>query len=163
MVIVDLVSESSTLHDFDFLHGLWRVRNRRLPARLVGSNEWEDFETVVESRPILDGRGNIDTYQGVDIAMTAIALRLLDPVTSQWWIYWANGSSGALDNPVCGSFAGDVGEFYGDDHYNGTAIRVRFFWQRVDDDHAEWAQAFSADGEGTWETNWTMSFARHPG
>ena len=155
-----MVLELPSLHDFDFLRGSWRVHNRRLAARLVESDEWEEFQTVVTSAPLLDGRGNIDTYQGVDIDMSAVAIRLLDPATSQWSIYWANGSSGALDSPVCGRFAGDVGEFYGADHHDGIAVRVRFVWQRVDDDHAEWAQAFSTDDGATWETNWTMSFAR---
>ena len=149
-----------TLHDFDFLRGSWRVQNRRLVERLVGSDEWEEFETVVESAPLLDGRGNIDTYRGVDKAMSAVALRLLDVATAQWWIYWANGRTGALDSPIRGSFDGDVGEFYGEDNHNGIAVRVRFLWQRVDDDHAEWEQAFSTDGGTTWETNWTMSFVR---
>ena len=154
------MSEPPALHDFDFLRGSWRVRNRRLVARLEGSDEWEDFETLVESTPLLDGRGNIDTYRGVDVAMTAIALRLLDPATNQWWIYWSDGSSGELDSPVRGRFDGEVGEFYGDDRHNGIPVRVRFLWRRRDGDRAEWAQAFSADGGETWETNWTMSFAR---
>jgi len=156
------MSQLSALHDFDFLRGSWLVRNRRLSARLVGCDEWDEFETVVESTSLLEGRGNIDTYRGVDNEMSAVALRLLDPATDQWWIYWANGSSGALDSPVCGRFTDDVGEFYGDDDHDGIAIRVRFIWQRVDDDRAEWAQAFSADGGATWETNWTMSFERQP-
>jgi hypothetical protein len=154
------MSEPNALHDFDFLRGSWRVHNRRLAARLVGSDAWEEFETQVESAPLLEGRGNIDTYRGVDIAMSAIALRLLDAATGDWWIYWANGTTGALDSPVRGRFNGDVGEFYGDDHHNGVKVRVRFVWQRVDDDHARWEQAFSADGGTTWEKNWMMSFVR---
>ncbi|MBV9291253.1 MAG: hypothetical protein JO222_02300 [Frankiales bacterium] len=155
-----LMSESPALHDFDFLQGSWSVHNRRLLERLNGSDEWEEFETAVDSVPLLDGRGNIDTYRGVDIPMTAIALRLLDQATDQWWIYWSNGTSGQLDSPVCGRFVDEVGEFYGDDHHNEVPVRVRFVWQRVDDDHAEWTQAFSPDGGTTWETNWRMSFVR---
>lgn len=154
------MSESPALHDFDFLRGSWRVRNRRLNARLEGSDEWEEFETIVESVPLMGGRGNLDTYRGVDIEMTAIALRLLDSATSQWWIYWSDGSSGELDSPVRGRFDGDVGEFFGDDHHHGTPVRVRFRWQRLDAEHAAWEQAFSADGGITWEANWTMSFER---
>ena len=148
--------EPLALQDFDFLQGSWRVRNRRLVARIEGSDEWEQFDTLVESVPLLDGRGNLDTYRGVDIAMTAIALRLLDPATEQWWIYWSDGSRRELDSPVRGRFDGELGEFYGDDEHNGIPVRVRFVWRRVDGDHAEWAQAFSADGGATWETNWTM-------
>ena len=136
------------------------MHNRRLLARLAGSDEWEDFETTVESMPLLNGRGNLDTYAGIDITMTAIALRLLDPATEQWWIYWSNGTSGEFDSPVRGRFDGDVGEFYGDDHHNGTPVRVRFLWQRISGERAEWEQAFSDDGGETWETNWTMSFVR---
>ena len=154
------MSELAVLHDFDFLRGAWRVHNRRLSARLVGSDDWEEFETVVESRTLLDGRGNIDTCRGVDVEMSAVALRLLDPATDEWWIYWANGSSGELDSPVRGRFTGDVGEFYGDDVCDGVAVKVRFVWERVGDNRAEWMQAFSADGGATWEPNWTMSFAR---
>ena len=38
-------------HDFDFFHGRWTVRNRRLLKRLAGCDEWEEFEATVECRP----------------------------------------------------------------------------------------------------------------
>ena len=34
------------MHDFDFLHGHWRVHNRRLRQRLRGSNDWESFDAT---------------------------------------------------------------------------------------------------------------------
>ena len=150
----------SALHDFDFLQGSWRVGNRRLRSLLTGSDDWTEFETRVESRPLLGGRGNTDTYEGVDIDLSAVAFRFLDPATDEWWIYWANGSSGALDPPVIGRMSGDEGRFFGDDTYDGKPIRVRFIWQKLGDGRAEWSQAFSADGEQSWETNWTMSWRR---
>ena len=150
----------SALHDFDFLRGSWRVHNRRLRSLLTGSDDWEEFETEVESNPLLGGRGNMDIYEGVDVELSAVAFRLLDPATDEWWIYWANGRSGQLDPPVVGRMAGDEGTFFGDDVYDDRPIRVRFVWRKVSDTAAEWSQAFSTDGEATWETNWTMSFTR---
>ena len=42
--------------DFDFQRGSWRVRHRRLKARLAGCTEWEEFDGTCEQRPILGGR-----------------------------------------------------------------------------------------------------------
>jgi len=50
----------STSHDFDFLFGTWRVEHRRLTARLVGCDEWEEFDGTSVAYPILGGLGNID-------------------------------------------------------------------------------------------------------
>ncbi len=36
-------------------------------------------------------------------------------------------------------------------------MKVRYTWNKVDDDHARWEQAFSYDNR-TWETNWTADF-----
>ena len=32
-------------HDFDFLHGSWRISHRYLKDRLVGCHEWQEFSS----------------------------------------------------------------------------------------------------------------------
>ena len=66
----------------------------------------------------------------------------------------------ALDPPMIGKFTGTQGVFYGDDSFEGRPIRVRFIWTAVSPTECRWEQAFSADGEQSWETNWTMQFTR---
>jgi hypothetical protein len=65
---------------------------------------------------------------------------------------------------VVGRFADGRGEFYGDDTHDGTPggtpVRARYIWTVVDDRSARWEQAFSVDGERTWETNWIMDLER---
>lgn len=148
-------------HDFDFLHGTWRVRNRRLQQRLVGCTAWDTFEARVACQPLLGGIANLETHETRWNGGTlGLALRLYSPQARRWSIYWANGADGTLEPPVQGGFDGDVGLFFGDDVHDGRPVRVRFTWTRLDADHARWEQAFSADGGGTWETNWLMDFAR---
>ena len=55
-----IVEPGPAVHDFDFLHGRWRVRHRRLKQRLAGSDEWDTFEGTCHAWPILDGAGNVD-------------------------------------------------------------------------------------------------------
>src|SRR4051812_27247369 len=51
-------SPTSSLNDFDFLIGKWKLKHKRLKSRLSHSNEWEEFETTVEDFGILEGMGN---------------------------------------------------------------------------------------------------------
>jgi hypothetical protein len=52
-------------HDFDFLVGHWKVRNRRLARRLENCMQWEEFAATNESRPLLGGLANLDRYEAV--------------------------------------------------------------------------------------------------
>lgn len=156
------VRERATSHDFDFLLGRWRVRNRRLVERLAGRDEWDEFESRAAGRPLPAGLGNEDVfcteYGGGFVGMS---FRFFDPETEQWSIYWADTRRpGRLDPPVVGSFDGDVGIFEGDDVYRGRPIRVRFTWSGVTTPTPRFEQAISADGGETWETSWVMDFAR---
>jgi len=155
----------SSARDFDFLPGEWQVRNRRLRARLAGSDEWEEFEATSTARLLLDGAGNGDEFRTGDPGgFVGMAFRFFDPETALWTIYWADSRRpGALDPPLVGSFAGDVGVFHGDDTWEGPPVRVRFVWSDVATPTPRWEQAFSADGGETWETNWVMEFTRAKG
>jgi hypothetical protein len=161
-----MVDDSDGRHDFDFLHGRWRVHNERLARRLAGSHEWHRFDARCECWPVLDGIGNQDRYQARfpdGQPLEGLTLRLFDPATRSWSIYWADSRRGRLDPPVVGRFADGRGRFVGDDLFEGRPIRVAFVWTVVSAHEARWEQAFSDDGGERWETNWRMSFVREEG
>jgi hypothetical protein len=148
-------------NDFDFFFGRWRVQNERLRERLVGSTDWESFEAIMQCRPVLGGAGNMDDFttewSGGFIGMT---LRLFNPSSKQWSIYWASNHGGVLEPPVVGRFESGIGTFFGDDWHDGIPIRVRFIWSHITAQSAQWEQAFSTDGARNWETNWRMHMTR---
>ena len=148
-------SSTSSQHDFNFLAGTWKLRNRKLKSRLTHSTEWVSFESRVEMHQILEGRGNIDKYtdQASGKPYEGIALRLFNPATQLWSIYWADGNSGMLDPPVVGSFENKIGHFFARDTYKGQPIIVVFRWDVRNPSLPVWSQAFSTDEGKTWEWN----------
>ncbi|MCA2219622.1 hypothetical protein [Nonomuraea aurantiaca] len=149
------------MNDFDFLSGSWNVINRRLVKPLTGSDEWDEFPgTSVASRHF-DGAASFDEIKCPTRGFSGLTIRIFNPDTKQWSIYWASTSRGALDtSPMVGAFDGDRGEFYGEEQHEGASVRCRFIWTVHAPDSCRWEQAFSADGGQTWETNWTMDFTR---
>lgn len=145
--------------DFDFLMGSWRVHNRKLKARLQGSDEWLEFAATNVARPLLDGRGNEDEFRTAD-GFIGMSLRFHDPASERWAIYWVDNRRVTLEPPVYGRFTDGVGLFEGSDTFEGRPIRVRFIWSRTRTATPRWEQAFSEDGGRTWETNWVMDFTR---
>jgi hypothetical protein len=122
--------------DFDFLHGDWRILNRKLENPLAEDpGEWLEFEATMETRPILGGLGCIDTYSAPDFpgrpGFHGFGLRLFDPNEKVWRIWWASTvGDGHLDPP-------DI-----------TSVS------------AVWEQSFSFDDGATWDANWTTRHAR---
>jgi len=160
-----LMNIQSTPQDFDFFVGHWKVRHRRLKERLLGCEDWESFEGSCHMWPLLGGHGNIDdnVLELPSGAYRAASLRTFNATTRQWMIWWVDGRNPQqLEPPVVGGFADGVGEFQSDDQLRGQPIRVRYLWTDITASSARWAQAFSADGGQTWETNWVMDFERLP-
>ncbi|MCA9712436.1 MAG: hypothetical protein KDK70_41790 [Myxococcales bacterium] len=152
-------------HDFDFLHGAWRVRHRRLRERLVGCEEWEEFDGTSTCWPTLEGHGNVDDNR-IDLpqgAYSALTMRSFDAADEVWSIWWLDARAPRhLDPPLVGSFVDGVGTFRCDDTWDGRPIVVRFLWS-TGPEAPRWEQAFSADGGQSWETNWVMDFERVAG
>jgi hypothetical protein len=151
--------------DFDFLLGSWRVHNRRLRNPLdPNCANWDEFGSTASAEPIFGGLGNIDHIwcepSGYQPAFEGFTLRLFDPGTTTWRIWWSSSlQPGHLDPPVEGGFRDGVGTFVGDDVLAGTPVVVRFTWTQ-DALAPVWEQGFSYDGGETFVHNWTMSFSR---
>ncbi len=155
-------TEHDGRNDFDFLIGSWKVHHHMLKQRLKGSTEWLEFEGDTVARKILNGIGNMDDnlIQMPTGPVQAMTLRLFNPVSKEWSIYWSTERTGILDVPVIGSFKEGIGEFYSQEIFEGRHIYSRFIWSKITETSCQWEQAFSEDGCKTWETNWIMEFDR---
>jgi hypothetical protein len=153
--LVITASATSSQNDFDFLVGKWKLYNRRLKKRLENNTEWVEFESTVEMKKMLNGIGNIDTYRDSFVGkdFEGIAVRLFNPKTKLWSIYWADSNNGVFDPPQVGSFENNVGHFFAKDTFHGKNIIVVFRWDVRDKNKPVWSQAFSPDNGNTWEWN----------
>jgi hypothetical protein len=153
-----VASPSSSKDDFDFFQGKSKIRNRKLKSRLSNCTEWIEFESTQEMYKILNGIGNIDnflaTFNGEPFE--GMTVRLFNPKTRLWSIYWADSNEGKLDPPVVGSFENNIGHFFTKDHFHGKKVLVVFRWDARNKENPVWSQALSDDNGTTWEWNWYM-------
>jgi hypothetical protein len=153
-------SATSPPNDFDFLVGKWKMHNRRLNKRLEGNNEWTEFDSYDENSKILSGTADVDTYSTTEMPgmegkrFEGLTLRLFNPKTKLWSLYWVASNVGVLDPPVVGSFENGVGHFFAKDTFKGKPIIMMFRWDARNKDGPIWSQAFSPDNGKTWEWNW---------
>lgn len=155
-------SKGSSEKDFDYFHGRWKVHNRKLRSRLTGCDEWSEYESEFECRPILRGFGNVGTFTAnlESGPFEAFTLRLFNPETRLWSLCWAYSNAPILDIPQIGTFDGDIGTFLARNFWEETPVIVKFNWDKSDVDRPVWSQAFSTDEGKTWEWNWYMHFRR---
>ena len=155
-------SERSSEHDFDFLVGSWKIRNRRLKEFLAGCDEWDEFDATQNLSRILLGSANFDIFS-TELGgkpFEGFTLRLFDPGTRLWTIYWADSDAVRLDSGKVGSFDGDIGEFFARDVFADKNIIVKFHWDKRNQEAPVWSAAYSDDEGRTWEWNWYAYFAR---
>ncbi|MEO6670188.1 MAG: hypothetical protein ABIN36_11970 [Ferruginibacter sp.] len=155
-------SGTSSKNDYDFLIGKHFVHHEMLASRLMKNNEWLKAEGTKETFKILQGMGNIELHHFIrpdNSVNEGMALRLFNPSTKLWSLYWADDKTGILDKPLVGSFDGSVGTFFSRDVYNGKPIIVQFQYDKTKPERPTWAQAFSIDNGKTWEWNWYMYYS----
>ena len=153
-------SPQSSPKDFDFLVGKCKMYNRHLNKRLANCHDWTEFESSDVNSKILNGAADMDTYSTTEFPgmegklFEGLTLRLFDPKTRLWSLYWIASNTGKIDPPVIGSFdKNGVGHFFGKDTLNGKPILVVFRWDARNKERPRWGQAFSPDNGKTWEWN----------
>jgi hypothetical protein len=155
--LIITASATSSSHDFDYLVGKWTMKNKHLNSRLNNCKEWTEFESTVEDHGGLEGMGNFDVVRrDVDGKVyEGRTIRIFDPETKLWRLYWADSNGGPLDPPVVGSFENGIGLFFCKDFQVGRPVIVVFRWDKTNPENPVWSQAFSDDNGKTWEWNYT--------
>ena len=149
-------------HDFDFELGTWKIHLKRLLHPLTGSSTWVEFDGTTITRKVWNGRAELEEFEaeGPSGHIEGLTLRLYNPQSHQWSLYWANSKDGALSLPTIGEFKNGRGEFFDQEPFNGRAILVRYVWSDMTPTSAHFEQSFSADGGQTWEVNWITDQTR---
>ena len=96
---------------------------------LTGSTTWVEFDGTSVTRKVWDGRAQLEEFETDSPAgghIEGLTLRLYNPQSHQWRLYWANSKTGIMDPPQIGEFKNGRGEFFAQDTLNGRAILIRF-------------------------------------
>lgn len=149
--------------DFDFEFGPWKQHLKRLMNPLTGSTTWVEFDGTIVGRKIWGGRANLDEFEaeGPTGHIEGLTLRLYNPQTHQWSLFWANSKAGVIGGPPnVGEFKNGQGEFFCQDTFNGRMILIRYHWSDITASSAHFEQSYSDDGGNTWEVNWISHMTR---
>jgi len=152
------------IQNFDFLLGKWNVLNRKLKKRLMNCKEWIEFPATMETNSFLNGLCLMDEMTSSHLGhnFVGFSIRIVDPKSNIWTIYWADTSSpeNYLKEQVRGGFKNGIGIFYGKEQYLDKEYQLRFTWKQEAEDSALWEQAYFDEKEKKWETNWIMEFTK---
>jgi hypothetical protein len=111
----DASTERDGQRDFDFELGTWKVHLKRLLHPLTGSTTWVEFDGTSVTRKVWDGRAELEEFEtdGAGGHIEGLTLRLYNPQTRQWGLYWANSKAGTMGGPPnIGKFKDGRGEFF---------------------------------------------------
>jgi hypothetical protein len=149
-------------HDFDWEIGDWKVHLRRLQHPLTGSKSWVEFEGTAHVRTVWDGRANLLELElnGLAGHIEGLSLRLYNPQSERWSVYFATSNDGTLGTPMIGQFQDGRGEFSDRELFHGKMIDLHFVFSNVTEKSFHGEQSFSPDGGKSWETNWIEDFTR---
>jgi len=154
-------------HDFDFEIGSWKSHGSRLVHPLTGSKTWAEFNGTSVVRPVWNGRANLVQLEAdgpVVGHIENLSLRLYNPQSHQWSLYYSSSKSGTLSVvPAVGKFKNGRGEFFDMELLNGKNILVRNVWSDITPNSCHFEQAFSEDTGKTWEVNWVTTDTRVQG
>jgi hypothetical protein len=158
----DTNSQIDHRHDFDWEIGDWKVHLKRLQHPLTDSKSWVEFEGTAHVRKVWNGRANLLELElnGPAGHIEGLSLRLYNPQSERWSVYFATSDDGTLGTPMVGQFQNGRGEFSDRELLDGKMIDLHFVFSGVTEKSFHGEQSFSADAGQSWETNWIEDFTR---
>jgi hypothetical protein len=156
------VDEQPGQRDFEPLLGRSSFHLKVRLKPLTGSTEWVDYTGLGECKPLWHGRAQLDTIdlEGPTKHIEGLTVRLFNPKTREWRLYWANSRDGLVVVPQIGQFKAGHGEFYAQDTLDEKSILVKFDWSGMMSKSPHFEQSFSNDGGKSWEVNWISDQTR---
>ena len=149
-------------HEFDFGIGAFKTHIKRLEHPLTGSTTWVEWNGTVVTHKLRDDSGNLEELSAGNATehLQGITLRLYNPKTHQWNLYWASKDEGTVGAPMVGEFKQGRGVFYNKDTVGGRAVLVRDIYSGATANTYHFEEAYSADDGKTWETNFIANLTR---
>lgn len=154
----------SISQDFDFALGEWNIQNKRRKEWLANKDEWFDFPATAKIWKHLNGMMVLDKFTTTKDRQTNVggSFRVFNKNTGEWSIYFASTAypDMGLIPQAKGRFNGDVGEFFGEEEFNGKMVKLKFIWKKNMNGNPYWEQAYFDESKQEWETNWKMYFSK---
>ncbi len=156
------VNEQPGQREFEPILGRWTYRLQRRLRPLTGSSHWVNLNGTGECTPLWGGRAQLDTFNvdGSTGHIEGLTLRLFNPKTQEWRLYWANSKDGLVVVPQIGHFKAGHGEFYAQDTLDDRSILIKYDWSALHSSAPHFEQSFSNDGGKSWEVNWITDQSR---
>jgi hypothetical protein len=138
------------------------VHIRRLQHPLTGSKSWVELDGTANVRKVWSGRANLLKLElnGTAGNIEALSLRLYNPQSERWSVYFATSDDGTLGTPMVGQFENGRGEFSDQELFHGKMINLHFVFSDITEKSFHGEQSFSPDGGKSLETNWIEGFTR---
>jgi hypothetical protein len=133
-------------HDFEFELGIWRMSpsgDTHIVRKL-----W-DGGSIAQLRlpkPAPHIRGSL--------------LKLYNPKTHDWSVYWADAVDGTLSPPMVGKFSHGLGTFVGNDRVGGHRVLVRLTYRDITTSSFKTTQSTSSDAGKAWSHAVTETYTR---
>jgi hypothetical protein len=153
------VGEQPGQRDFEGLLGRWNFQLK--VHSKAGSTEWIDYTGPGECIPLWRGRAQLDTINLVGPKhIEGLTVRLFNPKTHEWRLYWANSRDGLIVVPQIGQFKAGHGEFYAQDQDGDDKTYLnKFDWSAMSS-KPHFEQSSSYDGGKSWEISWIADQTR---
>lgn len=152
--------------EFDFWLGNWDVRQRLLNA----DGSWLELPASTSVTREGGGCAIIEHWSGsvqffwedmqAPEEIWGLSVRVRDPQSGLWSIYWMDSRSPRFDAPYVVGFQGNRGEFFRAIETPGGPRLARIVFSRARPELVNWELAVSADQGASWTPLWTMEMQR---